>query len=280
MSPEEATREAERREHDAVAREAAVASTPAGDENTEAPTEKGKEKEKTSGWAGSLRRLSAAHKAPPAPTHRPPPPPPAVRSPQAEAMIQKGEREAQKSPMSEEDVPHRTLKTTSPSVGIIIPATTAATATPAGVNGIKHASQQPGLPDRRESTAQALPVVDEAGEGSSNGEVASRDSRLSSRTMESDGRPLTPAKDGEELGAGFGNPILTHGSRKGGSPPTPPVSTHLKPESADSGYGVTGIGNRSRSGTTGSGSKVRVQLSRESLDKALPPLPRLDSGNT
>lgn len=195
-------------------------------------------------------------------------------------MMRMAEREAHKSPQNEDDVPEKILRTMAPAAGIIVPAAAVAAASPATAASMKHAQQPMPHGDRRESAAQAvLPVVEEAGEGSSTGEF-SRDSRFSSRTMESDGRPLTPAKDGEELQAGFGNPILSYGGRKGGSPPTPPASNHLKPDSADSGYGVSGAAGRSRSGTAGSGAKVKVQVSRESLDKALPPLPRIDAGTS
>lgn len=169
--------------------------------------------------------------------------------------------------------------------------------------------------DRRESMQQpVLPIVEEAGENSSTG-GRSRSSRFSNHTVESDGRPATPAKDDEVVagggrvggGGGFGNAVLAQyavrnkgGSSNGNSssggggstytnsnsnnnnnssnsgPPTPPATGYLKPESADSGYGVSGT--RSRSGTLGSGRKVKMQMSRDSLDKELPPLPRLDGG--
>ncbi len=134
--------------------------------------------------------------------------------------------------------------------------------------------------DRRESMQQpALPIVEEAGEGSSTGS-RSGSSRISVRTTESDGRPLTPAKDGEESAAGFANPVMGHHSHSSSSgehsPPTTLHPGYLKPESADSGYGVSGT--RSRSGTLGSGRKLKAQLSRESLNKELPPLPRLGEG--
>jgi 1-phosphatidylinositol-4-phosphate 5-kinase len=134
------------------------------------------------------------------------------------------------------------------------------------------------LNERRESAA-VLPVVEEAAEGLS-GESRNRNSHVSS-TWSDDGRPLTPAKDGEERDAGFANPIMmSHGSlNKGRRPLTPPKSaygqgSYLKPESADSGYGVSAA-NALKS-TTGSqkSSKIRPQVSRESLDKALPPLPK------
>ncbi|KAH8903295.1 SAICAR synthase-like protein [Coniochaeta sp. PMI_546] len=103
---------------------------------------------------------------------------------------------------------------------------------------------------------------------------------VSSVITESDDRPLTPAKDGDERQAGFGNPLL--GNSKGRAPPTPPKTATLKPESADSGYGVTGLNtaaaNALKSATGSQKSlKPRSSISRESLDKALPPLPRSDA---
>ncbi|CAK7214212.1 Phosphatidylinositol-4-phosphate 5-kinase [Sporothrix eucalyptigena] len=124
--------------------------------------------------------------------------------------------------------------------------------------------------DRRESMQQpALPIVDEVGENSSTG-GRSRSSRFSNHTVESDDRPPTPAKD--KIPVVAGNAPVSHYDRTG-----PSIGSNgLKPESADSGYGVSGT--RSRSGTVGSGKQVKMQLSRDSLDKELPPLPKLDSG--
>jgi hypothetical protein len=126
--------------------------------------------------------------------------------------------------------------------------------------------------DRRESMQQpALPIVDEANENSSTG-GRSRSSRFSSHTTESDYRPATPAKDVPAVPGQYG--VRLSGGSARNSPPTPPTTGYLKPESADSGYGVSGT--RSRSGTVGSGRKVKMQLSRDSLEKELPPLPKLD----
>ncbi|KAK4140439.1 uncharacterized protein C8A04DRAFT_32024 [Dichotomopilus funicola] len=208
--------------------------------------------------------------APPVPNYRPPLPP--------------GQHEAAD---DEADVPERVLKTT----------VTAPPSTNAGVGKGTHGSSAPPN-DRRETTV--LPVVEEAAEGISTGD-RSRNSHISSLTAESDLRPLTPAKEGEELAAGFGNPLL--GSRDGsrGSslkarpPPTPPKTGHgyfeqAKSESADSGYGVgtsTSSANGAPNGNANGGLRSRAgsqkslrappQLSRDSLDKALPPLPRSGS---
>lgn len=266
MSPEEAEREqAERQRAEAEAAAARV--------------EQDNGKERVGSWSGSARRRSSGPSVPPAPTYLPPPPPTqltsGMKSPETEAVIRRAEREAQKSPVREEDVPERVLRTTTAPAGVIVPAAAVPAAASSASNATKPAAPTAPHPDRRESAVQVtLPVVDEAGEASSTGE-RSRISYLSNRTMESDGRPLTPAKDGQEYEAGFGNPVLSHVGRKGGSPPTPPKSSYLKPESADSGYGVsTSAPGRARSGTGGSGPRVR--LSKESLDKALPPLPKLD----
>ena len=137
--------------------------------------------------------------------------------------------------------------------------------------------QSQGVPsytaERRESTQHpALPIVDEAGESSSlGGRSRSRSSRFSNRTLDSDERPPTPAKDKIPVVAGNAPPgqFGRLGSSSGGS-------NSLKPESADSGYGVSGT--RSRSGSMNLGKQIKLRLSRESLEKDLPPLPPLDSG--
>ncbi|CAK7210218.1 Phosphatidylinositol-4-phosphate 5-kinase [Sporothrix bragantina] len=124
--------------------------------------------------------------------------------------------------------------------------------------------------ERRESMQQpVLPIVDEVGENSSMG-GRSRSSRFSNHTVDSDDRPPTPAKDKIHVVAGNA-PVGQFGRSGPGN-----GNGGLKPESADSGYGVSGT--RSRSGTVGSGKQVKMQMSRDSLDKELPPLPKLDSG--
>ena len=184
-------------------------------------------------------------------------------------------------------MPNRTLKTSM-----------SAPTGPSSAGGSPSSSHE-----RRESTLTAsqpaiLPVVEEAAEGISTA-AQSRNSHVSSLISESDGRPLTPAKDGEERDPGFGNPILgahrfgrtnVNGVGSDRSPPTPPksaysqVTVHGKPESADSGYGVGGNFDRAAGkgslGPQRSFYNIRAQLSRESLDKALPPLPRGDAGRS
>lgn len=134
--------------------------------------------------------------------------------------------------------------------------------------------------------------MEEAAEGVSTGE-RSRNSAISSAISEgeSEFRPLTPAKDGEEMEAGFGNPLLRGSTTRsrGPPPPTPPKTGYnghvdgttisLKPQSADSGYGFNGsngvLGLKSASGSQKSlaSGRMKPQFSRDSLDKALPPLP-------
>lgn len=214
--------------------------------------------------SGTHRHSSGA--APPIPNYRPPAPPstsPGHPSPEAEATVHRAEQEARKldTNVAESDIPERTLRTTA--------------APPKHTHG---SATTPG--DR----SMILPVVEEAAEGSTMGE-RSRNSHISSTmTADSDGRPLTPAKDGQEMEPGFSNPILgAHHPPRRAPPPTPPKTGHgygsgLKPESADSGYGVTGVGASpgGLKSATGSQRSLRVhpQLSRDSLDKALPPLPR------
>ncbi|SPQ24814.1 6688802f-91b9-475c-9813-8d2fdf3b3046 [Thermothielavioides terrestris] len=212
---------------------------------------------------------------PPVPNYQPPLPPSSSSLGQRPADAQPGRVGTIG---EEEDVPNRTLRTvvTGP--------------TPSGkANHGPSAS----VSERRETTV--LPVVEEAAEGPSTGD-RSRNSRVSSLLTESDGRPLTPAKDGDEMEPGFGNPILgVRNGSKGSNgmarpPPTPPKTGQgfdgrAKPDSADSGYGI-GSGSGSTSGSNGglkslTGSQkslnIRPQISRDSLDKALPPLPKVSS---
>jgi len=247
MSREEAVREAQERD-------AAIAATAAAEEEHQRAMQR-----------GSITDRHSSSAVPPIPNYQPPAPPTALSpghtSPEAEATVLRAEREAQRTDpnVAEGDVPDRTLRTTATSAKH-----THGPTTPGGASTV-------------------LPVVEEAAEGSTMGE-RSRNSRISSTmTAESD-RPLTPAKDGQEMEAGFSNPILgAHHPPRRAPPPTPPKTGHgynasLKPESADSGYGVTGVGasNGGLKSATGSQRSLRVhaQLSRDSLDKALPPLPR------
>lgn len=243
MSQEEAARAAQERD-DAAAAEAAAS----------------EEQKRASSWGNNAS-------TPPAPNYQPPLPPSSLPSGQRPIGYE-----------SEDNVPDRTLRT------IPAAAATSAQGPAKSVHGLSAAGVE-----RRETTV--LPVVEEAAEGTSTGD-RSRHSRISSLGTESDGRPLTPAKDGDEMEPGFGNPLLGGHSSSGNSskargPPTPPKTGHgyntqLKPESADSGYGVSGSngsngsngGLRSLTGSQKS-LNIRPQVSRDSLDKALPPLPKI-----
>lgn len=196
-----------------------------------------------------------------------PPLPSGVQSPEAEATMQRAEREAYKTGVSEEDVPTKTLRTT----------------------------LSPGSIERRDNIASQtsiLPVVEEAAEGRSSTEQQVHNSRVSNLAGESEYRPLTPAKDGEERQAGFGNPLLRGHARDyrdpGPPPPTPPKTGYgygspqsLK-DGADSGYSIglmNGNSNgksvdlKSSSGSLRSNKGGHQIIGRESLDKALPALP-------
>lgn len=256
MSAEEARREAQ--EKDAAQQTAAA-------EN--------ERHERVGSWeSGSRHRTSAhLHHNPPIPDYLPPPPSAnrsGALSPSQEVTIERAEYQAEKTVRQgarEEEVPDRVLQTTSapPTMGS------------ATVPVVKHSQQNAG-------PSANLPVVDEAAEVSST-TVAdqSRSSHISSATADSDGRPLTPAKDGMEKSAGFGNSSLRGGKSypphpNGPPPPTPPKTgygNNLKPESADSGYGVAGSGALKSGGGSMKSLDRKNSISRESLDKELPPLP-------
>lgn len=250
MSCEEAIRQAQERDAEMQA-EAALAD---------------QQQQRVGSWS-SARNGRSSTSAPPLPSHQPPPLPSGVQSPECEATVQRAEREAYTTGISEEDVPSKTLRTT----------------------------LSPGSIERRDniaSQASILPVVEEAAEGRSSGEQHARNSRVSNLTGDSEYRPLTPAKDGEERQAGFGNPLLRGHARDhrdyGPPPPTPPKTGYgygtpqsLK-DGADSGYSIgfmNGNGNgksvdlKSSSGSLRSNKGGHQIIGRESLDKALPPLP-------
>ncbi|KAL2176587.1 uncharacterized protein P884DRAFT_31000 [Thermothelomyces heterothallicus CBS 202.75] len=222
----------------------------------------------------------SAAAVPPVPNRGPPLPP--TSSPPGQTRAAQQTR-AWEGAGTEEDVPERVLRTT----------ITAPTSNNAGP-GKSSQNGSPSATERRETTV--LPVVEEAAEGTSTGD-RSRNSHVSSLTTESEGRPLTPAKEGDELAPGFANPLLGRRSGSKGSsnmnarpPPTPPKTGHgytgqAKPASADSGYGIgSGNGNGSNGGPRSLGGSqkslsIPQQLSRESLDKALPPLPKAGSAH-
>ena len=274
MSPEEAAREAE-------AKQAAEAEAAAEQDKQRVPS-----------W-GSVGRKSTSNSVTAAPTHQPPPPPgrgSGARSPAEEETIRRAEHIAYKSEKhghTEVNVPEITIKTMGSASTGIFPSIAAASAPSLG-----SASTQ--LPHARDAAGQSiLPIVEESGEALTNGQRdqganrVSHVSQISSMTGGSDGRPLTPAKDGHEYDAGFGNPVLSNVREPCRGPPTPPKTSGsiagngnglgkrlTKPESADSGIGVHATG-RERSGSTLSHSSGRAkgQLGRDSMDKALPALP-------
>ena len=248
MSQEEALRAAQERDA-ALAAEAAAS----------------EERQRTGSW-GSGGRVSCCT-VPPSPCHQPPPPPSSSPSGQRSAQQQQGKKN--EAGRTEDNVPERTLRTI---------------ATPSN-----HGPSGSGA-ERRE--AAVLPVVEEAVEGASTGDP-SHGSLVSSLVTEGDGRPSTPRKDGDEKRSGLSS-LLFGGRRNNSSsssstrpPPTPPKNGsayggRLKPDSADSGYGVSSNGGsssglRSRTGSQKS-LNVQSQIGRDSLDKALPPLPKMKSG--
>lgn len=263
VSKEEAERQAQEKERQAIE---AAAET---------------EKQRVPSW-NSIGRRSTSNNYPSAPTHQPPAPPgraSGAKSPETEETMRRAEKMASKSEKhghTEQTVPDRTLQTTGSALTGILPSVANATAP-------SLAGSNPQGPIGRDSTTNPiLETVEETGEGSTNG----CQSRISSLNNGSEGRPLTPAKDGPES---FGNPTLSHiYEAPSRAPPTPPKTAGglpsngngttnglglgkrlTKPESADSGIGVEL--SRARSGSQKQG--VRGQLSRDSLEKALPPLP-------
>lgn len=248
-------------------------------ERMEAEAAVEREKQRVPSW-NSVSRRSTSNSFPAAPTHQPPPPPsrsPGARSPEAEETMRRAEHIASKSERhghTESGVPDRTLKTTGTSLTGILPSV-----------GVGAASSNQGPVGRDSTTNPILETVEETGEGSTSGGRDHSASRMSSATGGSDRRPLTPAKDNRDF---FGNPTLSHvyDAPSRAPPPTPPKTAGglpgngighgkrlTKPESADSGIGVE-LG-RARSGSQGKQS-VKGQLSRDSLEKALPPLPVAD----
>lgn len=277
MSPEEAEREKTEKDQAAAAEAVAAASA---------------EKERAPSQNNDQGRSSASANYPSAPSHLPPLPPlppgrgSGARSPEVDETLQRAMHAANRTERhgsTEDRVPDRTIHTSGTAQAGILPSVAIGTAMSFGNSG--HNGQGGDWEGRNSTTNQpSLPIVEEAGEASSmggrSGSRVSHASRISSLTAESDGRPLTPAKDGDDTHPGFGNPVLTRVRSPTRPPPTPPKTVSgngrrlLKPESADSGIGVTGI-SRARSGSQSSGKNgVKHSISRDSLEKALPPLPR------
>lgn len=244
------------------------------------------ERQRVPSW-NSMSRRSTSNSLPSAPTHQPPAPParsPGTRSPEADETLRRAEHQAikaEKHGHTEQGVPERVIRTSGTALSGILPSV----ATAAAPSLMASNGQGPN------ATTLTLETVEETGEGSMNGGRDHSGSRISSLTAEHEVRPPTPAKDGYEQASGFTNPSLSHVREPSRAPPTPPktagglVSNGVshgkrltKPESADSGIGVH-IG-RARSGSQvsqGSGKQaVKGQLSRDSLEKALPPLPAAD----
>ncbi|WYZ43232.1 hypothetical protein EsH8_VI_000931 [Colletotrichum jinshuiense] len=211
MSPEEARREAARKDQEQI--EAAANA----------------ERQRVASWSSSLRRRSTAANIPPMPNYQPPPTPPGAISPEARETVERANQDARRTERhgaSEASVPDVVLTTKTA--------------------------------ERRESGGQGapiLPVVEEAAEASS----------LGGRSRDGDDyRPATPAKTGMEgRFAGL----------RDYAPPTPPKGHHLKPESQDSGYGALPNGNGSTLSREDS-LRLNSRLSKESLNKDLPPLPK------
>ncbi|KAH9431096.1 hypothetical protein MCOR02_008404 [Pyricularia oryzae] len=262
MSPEEVERETQERD---ARMQAAAAVADAQAAAAQEDREKGKER--VSSWNSNSR--SKTNAIPPVPSHQPPPIP-GSKSPEVEDVVRRAEHEAFKHPEREQEVPDMILRTTTDGPM----ESKGSTAPGSKVNGSASTASE-----RREPAQPAaiLPVVEEAGEASSmGGRSRSRVSNRSDMSSHSERRPVTPAKD---RGRSHGFSVLSalKGNQKGLPPPTPPKSSHLKPESADSGYGVVGGGGHIiKTGRVRSNSDARStkgSISRESLDKALPPLP-------
>lgn len=114
-------------------------------------------------------------------------------------------------------------------------------------------------PGTRSNSHAVLPVVEETAEAGSVGGRSRGDSASGSR-------PYTPSPS--ERQDGFTN-LGPHGIG-GKGPPTPPKTSYLEPE-------MDYQERRKRSGSSsGSGGLkfLRHRISRESLDKALPPIPK------
>ena len=272
MSPEEAQREAEEKQ------------------NAEAVAAAEKSKQRVPSW-NSAGRKSTSNNIPAAPTHEPPAPPgrgSGAISPQAEETIRRAEHvasKAEKHGHTEQGVPERIIKTSGTASGGIFPSIAAATA-PSLM-----ATNNP-ISGSHEAANQAiLPIVEEPSEGSTNGEHDHGANRSNNAGAGPDGRPLTPARDGQDRG----NQGLSNMREPSRAPPTPPKTSGsmvgngsafghgkrlTKPESADSGIGVHEMMGRARSGSQVSKysdkAGVKGQMSRESLDKALPPLPAVN----
>ncbi|ROW09947.1 hypothetical protein VPNG_06261 [Cytospora leucostoma] len=269
MSPEEAAREAEERR------------------NAEAQAAAEQTKQRVPSW-NSVGRKSTSSAAP---THQPPPPPgraSGALSPQEEETMRRAEHIAHKSERhghTEAGVPEVTMKPLGDANTGIFPslATASAPSLPTSNGQVPHGRESANHP--------SLPIVQESGESLKNGQRSHSASQVgqASQSRMADGRPVTPAKDGRHHG--FGNPMLSNVRQPMQGPPTPPKTSGsmagnangyyygkrlMKPESADSGIGVHGMGPErpsSQHSYSSGRAGFRGQLGRDSMDKALPPLP-------
>ncbi|KAI1102146.1 SAICAR synthase-like protein [Jackrogersella minutella] len=177
---------------------------------------------------------SETSSAPPAPSYLPPPPP-GMRSPNSPEPNPTVEIALQKATKREADVTREEQ----------VPERKMTTAVSPGSRANSHA---------------ILPVVEETAEAGSVGGRSRADSASESP------RPYTPSPT--ERQDGFTN-LGPHGIG-GRGPPTPPKTSYIE---ADNGF----EGRRKRSGSSsGSGGLkfLRDRINRDSLDKALPPVPR------
>ncbi|KAK7950956.1 uncharacterized protein PG986_006684 [Apiospora aurea] len=188
--------------------------------------------------------LPHSHSAPAAPSYLPPAPP-GLRSPgspEPNPTLEKASRKAfkkEKDVAKEQDVPDRKIST----------------ANPLGSNA-----------QGKGNSHTVLPVVEETAEA---GSVSGR-SREEQHT--SAGRPFTPnAMDTPSVTRPDGFTDLGPHGIGGRGPPTPPKSSYLN-TSGGGGYGRKRSGSGA-SGASSIGSIPRGRLSKDSLDKALPPLP-------
>ncbi|KAK8088417.1 Phosphatidylinositol 4-phosphate 5-kinase its3 [Apiospora hydei] len=189
--------------------------------------------------------LPHPHSAPPAAPGYLPPAPPGLRSPRSpepNPTLEKASRKAfkkEKDVAKEQDVPDRKIST----------------ASPLGSNA-----------QGKGNSHTVLPVVEETAEA---GSVSGR-SREEQHT--SAGRPFTPsAMDTPSVTRPDGFTDLGPHGIGGRGPPTPPKSSYLN-TSGGGGYGRKRSGSGA-SGASSIGSIPRGRLSKDSLDKALPPLP-------
>lgn len=185
---------------------------------------------------------------PPQPSYLPPAPPAlrSPRSPEPNPTLEKAMRKATKKEknMAKEDlVPERVIRPLAQELSNVQP------------KGNSH---------------PALPVVEESAEAASVISGMSGMSGMSARSQEdaaSSNRPFTPSPmetPGILRSDGFTD-LGPHGMG-GRGPPTPPKSSYLAPRFE---------GGRSRSGSGESmGQGMRRVISRDSLDKDLPPLPQ------